>query len=76
MLVIEVLVVELFSVSIDALATGAVASGEVTALSHKAINDAMELAALVAEMMTIASLTLFTGAEGPEVIGGLRSVTI
>ena len=76
MLVIEVLVIELFSVSIDALATGAVTSGEVTTLGHEAINDTVELAALVAEEVTIFSLTLLASAESSEVLRSLRSVTI
>jgi hypothetical protein len=71
MLVMEVLVVELFSVSIDALATGAVTFGEVTTLGHEAIDDTVELAALVAEV-----LSLLASAEYSEVLGSLRSVTI
>ena len=74
-LVVEVLVIELFSVSIDALASGAVTSSEVTTLGHEAINDAVELAALVAEVMTITSLSLFASAESSEVFGSLRSIT-
>ena len=75
-LVVEVLILELFSVSIDALATGAVTSGEVTTLGHEAINDTVELAALVAEVMTTTSFSLLASAESSEVFGSLRSVTI
>jgi len=71
MLVVKVLVIELFSVSIDALATGAVTIGEVTTLGHEAIDDTVELAALVAE-----AFTLLASAEYSEVLRGLRSVTI
>ena len=74
--VVEVLISKLFSISIDALATGAVSSGEVTTLGHEAVDDTVELAALVAEVMTIASLSLLASAECSEVFGSLRSVTI
>lgn len=67
-LVDEVLIIKLFSVSIDALTAGAVTSGEVTTLGHEAINDTMELAALVAEVMAISSLSLLTSAKSSEVL--------
>lgn len=62
MAVSKVLVRE--TVTIDGLATSTVAAGEIAALEHKVGNDAVEWGAGVAE-------TLFAGAEGAEVFGGL-----
>lgn len=60
---LEVLVGEL--VAVDGLAAGAVVVGEVAALAHEVGDDAVENGALVAE-------SLLAGAQGAEVLGGLR----
>jgi len=60
---LEVLVCELLAV--DGLAAGTVASCEVTALEHEAGDDSVEGAAFEAE-------AFLAGAEGTEVLGGLR----
>jgi len=60
---LEVLVPELSSV--DRLAASAVEVGEVAALAHELGNHAMEDRSLVSE-------ALLPGAEGPEILGGIR----
>lgn len=62
MLDLEVLVTEFFSV--DRLATGAVVVGEISSLGHELVYDAVESTPLV-------SVSLFAGAESPEVFGSL-----
>jgi len=59
---LEVLVCEFLAV--DRLATGAIATSEVTTLQHELRDDAVELAALVAE-------ALFSGAKSTEVLSSL-----
>jgi len=59
---LEVLVCEFLA--IDRLAASSVPTGEVAALQHELWDDAVELAALVAE-------ALVAGAEGTEVLSGL-----
>lgn len=52
-------------VAVDGLSTGTVSVGEITTLQHKVGDDSVEGGTGVAE-------TLFTGAQGSEVGGGLR----
>lgn len=59
---LEVLIGEL--VTVDGLSTGTVSVGEVTTLQHEVGDDSVEGRSGVAE-------TLFTGAQGSEVGGGL-----
>ena len=60
---VEVLVVEL--VAVDGLSAGSVVVREVAALAHEVGDDAVETRALEAEPLVV-------GAEGLEVLGGLR----
>jgi hypothetical protein len=67
---VEVLVGELLAV--DRLGTGAVTAGEVTAPDHEAGDDPTAWAARVAERLAALAGALLAGAEGAEVLGGLR----
>jgi hypothetical protein len=63
-LVLEVKVFVIKLVSVDALSAGTVVVGEITTLAHELGDDAMEAASLV-------SKSLFSGAQGTEVLGRL-----
>jgi len=69
-LVVQVLVGELHAV--DGFTTRTVTGSEVTTLAHEFRNDAVESGALEVQRLAGLAHTLFTGAQGAEVGGGLR----
>ena len=70
MLQLEVLVGELLSV--NGLAAGSVAVGEVSSLDHEVGNNAVEDGSLVVEGLSRLANSLLSGAQGTEVLHGLR----
>ena len=64
----EVLVVE--AASVDGLTTTAVSTGEVTALSHEAWDDTVELGSLEVEVLALLAHALLSSAEASEVLSG------
>ena len=70
MLQLEVLVGELLSV--DGLAAGSVAVGEVSSLDHEVGDNAVEDGSLVVEGLSRLANSLLSGAQGTEVLHGLR----
>ena len=60
--------------TIDGLATSAVASGEVTALSHEAWDDTVELGSLEVEIFALCAHAFLASAECSEVLSCLWGV--
>lgn len=74
MLELKVLIVELLAV--DALPACSIASREITTLNHELLDDSVEDAALVAERLPRLAFTFLAGAEGAEILCGLRDYIV
>jgi hypothetical protein len=67
----KVFVVKL--IAVDGFAPCAVTTGKISTLTHKTRNNAMEAGSLEMQWLMTASLTAFSGTQGPKIVSGFGS---